>query len=133
MRSWLIDPPGGPQVPQKSTRVKQTNLSLSLAPPFCKLGPLPGASLTDLLKFLTAQGHSSEFLALGRTFAFDGDPLGGPEVPQKSTRAKKTNSVTFVGPPFYQLVRHAGALLTYMFKFLTFLTSANLVDLLVTL
>ena len=48
---------------------------------------------------LVTKDHQSEVLTFVNMFSFESDPLGGPKVSQKSSRAKKTNSVTLGGPP----------------------------------
>ena len=49
--------------------------------------------------FLVTKDHKSEVLAFVNMFSLESDPLGGPKVSEKSTRAKKTNSVPLGGPP----------------------------------
>ena len=49
--------------------------------------------------FLVTKDHKSEVLTFLNMFSLEIDPLGGPKVSEKSTRAKKTNSVPLGGPP----------------------------------
>ena len=49
--------------------------------------------------FLVTKDHKSEVQTFVNMFSLEIDPLGGPKVSEKSTHAKKTNSVTLWGHP----------------------------------
>ena len=57
------------------------------------------STLTYQSTFLVTKDHRRKVLTFVNMFSLESDPLGGPKVSQKSSRAKKTNSLTLGGPP----------------------------------